>query len=111
MSFAAGWQTRNRYDRHVRRATLSVDRGAPRRRLAFTIEEALRLASLPGEDQGRSYYFRSLRLTGLPANGDRHIWLERFQRALRQKAAEAVHGADPRAEAAGAVYFEGEQEA
>ena len=43
-------QLRDRHDRHVRRARLCVSPGAPRHRLAFTIEEALRLASLPGEE-------------------------------------------------------------
>jgi hypothetical protein len=102
---------RDRYDRHVRRATLCLDRGAPRHRFAFTMEEALRLASVPGEDEGRSYYFRSLRIVGLPASGDRRIWLECFQRALRERAVEAIHGADARAASASTVFFRGEQEA
>jgi hypothetical protein len=104
-------QMRDRYSRHVRRARLSVDSGAPQHRLAFAMEEALRLASLPGEHEGRSYYFRRLRISGLPANGDRNVWLEGFQRALDQEAEHAVHGADPRAGFAHAVFFRGEQEA
>src|SRR5262249_4272867 len=105
------WQLRDRYDRHVRRATLCVDRGASRHRLACTMEEALRLTSLPGENEGRSYYFRFLRITGLPSGGDRRIWLEKFQRSLREKAEHAIHGGEPRAESAPAVFFRSELEA
>src|SRR5271155_2377002 len=102
---------RDRYDRHVRRARLSVSAGASQHRLAFAVEEALRLASLPGEDEGRHYYFRHLRATGLPMSGDRARWLEIFQRALIEQAAQAVHGSDARAAAAPAVFFRGEVEA
>jgi hypothetical protein len=111
MSYGIGWQTDDRYARRVRRATLSVAPHAPARRLAFTIEEGLRLASLPGENEGRCYYLRRLRLTGLPDDGDRQTWLQQFQRVLAERAAQAVHGADPRAAYANAVFFAGEQEA
>jgi hypothetical protein len=107
----AARQTRDRYDRHVRRAQLSVDSGAPLHRLAFAVEEALRLASLPGENEGRSYYFRHLNISGLPSDGNRSAWLEQFQRALGQEAEHALHGADPRAASVQAVFFRGEQEA
>src|SRR5579864_5828856 len=102
-------QPRDRYDRHVRRARLSVHSGAPQHRLAFAMEEALRLASLPGEHEGRSYYFRRLRISGLPANGDRNVWLEKFQLALAEEAKHAIYGADPQAAFAHAVFFRGEQ--
>jgi len=111
MNARTNWQLHDRYGRHVRRARLCVEAHAPAHRLAFTIEEALRLASLPGENEGRSYYFRHLRVTGLPARGDRHQWLEKFQRALDGEADRAIHGADPRAASANAVFFRGEQEA
>ena len=104
-------QPRDRYDRHVRRTRMCISAGAPRHRLAFAVEEALRLASLPGEDEGRHYYFRHLRVTGLPMSGDRARWLEIFQRALIEQAAQAVHGSDARAAAAPAVFFRGEVEA
>jgi hypothetical protein len=106
-----GWQMRDRYDRHVRRARLSVNPGAPPHRLSFMTEEALRLSSLPGENEGRVYYFRSLRVTGLPASGARELWLGQFQRALTQQAMQAVHGADPRAGFARSVFFRSEEEA
>ncbi len=104
-------QLRDRHDRHVRHARLCVSPGAPRHRLAFTVEEALRLASLPGEDEGRCYYFHCLRVSGLPASGDRARWLEIFQRALLQQASQAIHGSDPRGAAAPAVFFRNEVEA
>jgi hypothetical protein len=103
--------TRDRYDRHVRRTRMCISAGAPRHRLAFAVEEALRLASLPGEDEGRYYYFRHLRVTGLPMSGDRARWLEIFQRALIEQASQAVHGSDARAASAAAVFFRGEVEA
>jgi hypothetical protein len=101
---------RDRYDRFVRRARLSVSAGAPRHRLAFAMEEALRLVSLPGEDHGRTYYFRSLRVSALPPQGDRGVWLERFQHALEHQATQAVHGTDARANLADAVFFHSEHE-
>jgi hypothetical protein len=104
-------QTRDRYDRYVRRTRLCISAGAPPHRLAFAVEEALRLASLPGEDEGRYYYFRHLQVTGLPMSGDRARWLEIFQRALIQQASQAVHGSDARAAEAPSVFFRGEVEA
>lgn len=95
----------------MRRARLCVSGDAPRRRLASRIEEALRLAVLPGESEGRAYYFQRVRVTGLPPDGDRHRWLTLFQRALQQDAATAVHGAHPRADEAPAVFFRSRQEA
>jgi hypothetical protein len=75
------------------------------------MEEGLRLMSLPGEDQGRAYYFRSLRVTGLPPDGDRVVWQAKFQEAFNRKAAQAVHGTDSHAGFADAVFFRSEQEA
>jgi hypothetical protein len=71
----------------------------------------MRLASLPGENEGRSYYFRRLRVTGLPASGLRDVWLDKFQRALNDSAAQAVHAVDPRAAFAPSVFFRSEEEA
>ena len=82
MGARAGSQLHDRYDRHVRRARLFVEPAASQFRLLSAMEEALRLASLPGEDEGRVYYFRRVQVTDLPTSGDRGAWLERFQRAL-----------------------------
>lgn len=97
--------------RHVRRTRLCLDPSASRVRLVSMLEESLRLAALPGEQQGRVYYFRYLRLTGLPANGDRTAWLQGFQRLLGEQAESAVDGAGPSAALAPAVYFASDGEA
>ena len=100
-----------RNDRYVRRGRLSLGSHAPRHKLAFLAEESLRLCSLPGEAEGRVYYFRHLRVAGLPEEGDRRAWLDAFQAAMTEQAAQAIHGSDSRAAAANAVYFRSEQEA
>ncbi len=111
MNQSTGWRIDERNARHVRRARLSLSTGAPRNRLVASMEEALRLASLPGENEGRAYYFRRLRVTGLPPDGDRRTWLEAFQRALTEQASQAVHGNDSRADVATAVFFRSKLEA
>ena len=111
MNAQPAWKTHERYDRRVRRARLSLPPHAPARHLAFTIEEALRLTELPGENEGRCYYFRHLHLRGLPADGDRRAWLAGFQRALDHQAKQAIYGGDPRAAASDAVFFFSEPEA
>src|SRR5271163_5356798 len=75
MALAVDGHRLARDDRHVLRGRMRVDAEAPRHRLAFNVEEALRLCSLPGEYQGRTYYFRRLRIDGLPEDGDRDAWL------------------------------------
>jgi hypothetical protein len=100
-----------RTDRYVRRGRLRLGAHAPRNRLVFTIEESLRLCTLPGEDEGRIYYFRRLHVTGLPEDGDRRAWLSAFQEAMQEQASQAIHGLHPEAAAADAVYFNNEQEA
>jgi hypothetical protein len=111
MDFWSARPIRDRHDRYVRRARLRVSAGAPRHRLAFAMEEALRLLSLPGEDQGRTYYFRYVRIAGLPPGGDRGGWLKKFQEALEQQARQAVYAAAPWASQAEVVFFHSEQEA
>src|SRR5271165_1789284 len=111
MKPSAGWQIDHRHSRRVRHARLCVNPSAPRHRLAAVMEEALRLTSLPGENEGRAYYIRTVRLAGLPADGDRRTWLVRFQSALSEAAAEAIHGSDTRADTAPAVFFRSRQEA
>ncbi len=111
MALAMAGQRLARNDRHVRRAQLRMSADAPRHRLVFNIEEALRLCSLPGENEGRAYYFRYLYLNGLPENGDRRAWLEAFQCALLELARRAVHGVHGAARTADAVFFLHEQEA
>jgi hypothetical protein len=107
---ARGAPAWDRAARTVQRARLRIPPNAGPHRFAALMEEALRLASLPGENEGRVYYFRRLHIRGLPASGDRGSWLDRFQRALLEQAAEAVHAGDPRSRFAAAVYFRSETE-
>ena len=100
-----------RADRYVRRARLSLGAEAPRHKLTFMLEESLRLCSLPGEQEGRAYYFRYLRVEELPENGDREVWLSSFQQAVAKQAARAVPALLPGASASDAVYFLSEQDA
>jgi hypothetical protein len=101
----------DRSDRHVRRSYVRIGDRASRHRVAYWIEEGLRLASLPGEDEGRVYYFRCVSLSAVPANASRKLWMDRLEQTLGTLAAQAVHGSDPRASSANAVYFHNYQEA
>jgi hypothetical protein len=101
----------DRKSRHVRRAVLRIDDRTSRHRVTWSLEEALRLVHLPGEDEGRVYHFRRLALRALPAEASRAIWLERLQQTLTAQAHHAIHGADPRSLSADAVFFHDEDEA
>ncbi|HXO17178.1 MAG TPA: hypothetical protein VN909_03330, partial [Candidatus Dormibacteraeota bacterium] len=87
-----------------------TDRSA-RPRVEFALSEALRLVSLPGEEQGRVYYFRRVRVTGVPADGNRAIWLMRLQQALTESAQGATHGGDRRSRGSNVVFFDSREEA
>jgi hypothetical protein len=100
-----------RNDRNVRNCRLLVGPAAPIHKLTFTLEEALRLCSLPGENEGRVYYFRRVQVAGLPENGDRNLWFDAFQNALLACARNAVDGRLIDAARAEAVYFRSQQEA
>lgn len=103
--------TLSRTDRRVLHARVRVGAEASRHSVVFNIEEALRLCSLPGENEGRSYYFRRLRISGLSESDDRHRWLGAFQKTLLELTRHAVHGLDASARTASVVYFVNEQEA
>jgi len=94
-----------RLDRHVRRSVLRVGEGVSRHRIAYSLEEALRLATLPGEEEGRIYCFRSVSLSGIPAEANRRAWTEQIQQLLGTLAAQAVHASNPGAGSANAVFF------
>ena len=98
-------QPLNRLDRRVLRANLRLASEASRFSVTFALEEALRLATLPGEDEGRIYIFNKVSFRGLPAHGDRRIWMDRVQSTLAAVAATAVPGSHPGAATANAVYF------
>jgi hypothetical protein len=111
MGLAMAGRQLSRNDRHVRRARLRVDTGVSKQRLIFNIEEALRLCSLPGENEGRIYYFRCLHLSGLTDDADRWTWLRAVQCEMLVLAGRAMHGSDAAAPDADAVFFRSEQEA
>lgn len=96
----------DRFDRHVQRGFLRLGAGMSRFQASHALEEALRLVELPGEAEGRQYYFQHVSLMTIPAQATRRIWIDRLQRALLGLADNAVHGADPRAPAHAAVYFD-----
>ncbi|MGD0095926.1 MAG: hypothetical protein ABSB60_05490 [Terracidiphilus sp.] len=100
-----------RLDRHVRRSVLRVGEGISRHRVAYSLEEALRLTTLPGEEEGRIYCFRRVSLSGIPAEANRRVWMEQVQQVLGALAAQAVHASDPNAATANAVYFNSVEEA
>jgi hypothetical protein len=101
----------DRLDRHVKRSCVRMSDKDSRRRVTSFLEESLRLANLPGEEEGRIYCFRTVSLSGIPALANRKIWMDRVQQALSALAALAVHGTDARAESADVVYFHHYQEA
>lgn len=105
------WQPLSRSDRHVRRASLRLPTGVSERRATFVVEEALRLMALPGEEQGRTYYFRRVALRGLVVTAPPGEWVDRAQSTMHALAVRALHGADVRAADADAVFFYNQEEA
>ena len=87
-----------------------VDAGA-RARVEFALSEALRLVTLPGEEQGRVYYFRRVNVKDVPADGNRAVWLDKMQSALSDVAQRAMHGNDRRAIASDVIFFHSHAEA
>lgn len=100
-----------RLDRYVRRTYMRLNEGDSRHRIAYGIEEALRLAELPGEDEGYLYCFRRVDLSGIPTGVNRRILMGSVQRVLAGLASEAVHASDFWAGASNAVYFHNREEA
>ncbi|MGH9562134.1 MAG: hypothetical protein ACRD3S_11830, partial [Terracidiphilus sp.] len=100
-----------RLDRHVRRSVLHVGEGVSRHRISWSIEEALRLAALPGEEEGRIYCFRRISFSGIAADANRRVWTEQVQQVLGAMALRAVHAGHLGAQEADAVYFNNLEEA
>jgi hypothetical protein len=100
-----------RLDRCIRRSFLRINDGDSRHRIAYAVEEALRLAHLPGEDEGRIYYFRRMNLAGIAAESNRRVWMEAVQTVLAGIASQAVHASDPNAGVCNAVFFHHREEA
>ena len=101
----------DRLDRYVRQSYLKLADGSSRHRVSHSLEEALRLANLPGEDEGRIYCMRRVSFAGLAADANRRAWLEKVQLVLSALAEQAVHASDPSAASANVVYFHNEEEA
>jgi hypothetical protein len=108
MTTAITTETRqhDRTARRVRRGHLRLAANSSRGQAVFFLEESLRLASLPAEQEGRVYYFRRVSLPVLPSNASRHIWQAAVEAALQPLARQAVHGLDARAGSANAVFFD-----
>jgi hypothetical protein len=100
-----------RLDRHVRRSYLHLGAETSRHRVAFSLEEALRLISMPGEEEGRIYCFRRMSLNGVEAEADRRVWIHVVGRVMEELAAQAKHGSHPFAGSGNAVYFHSREEA
>ena len=96
----------DRLDRHVRRGKIRVGHHMSRQRATFSLEEALRLTELPGEREGRVYYFRRVALAPIRQGFNRREWLARVQETLHAEASTAVPGGHPRARGANVVYFD-----
>lgn len=75
------------------------------RRGAMLLEDALRTASMPGIEQNRLLLIRSLSLGVLRADKSAAAVARQLERQIAELARYAVHGADPRAASAQAVYF------
>ena len=72
------------------------------------VEDALFLAA---PDETRLVILRRLPLGRMPARADAPIWTERVAERLAERRARAVHGAQPGAEDAEAVWFRSAEEA
>lgn len=97
--------------RHVKRLRLRLPDSTGRSTAQMLVEEVLRLTSLPGEDQGRVYFFRRLRLPPMDRRQPASDWIARGSRHLLTLGREAVAVSDPRSAAADAVFFGSAHEA
>jgi hypothetical protein len=96
--------------RRIRKLSLKVSDSAHVYGAATRIEEAFRLVSLPGENEGRHYYFRSLNLGKFRKGEDVTLLTLRLQREFERLMSQAVHAEDPRAPVSSAVYFQSQIE-
>lgn len=92
--------------RRIHKLSLKVSDSADVYGAASRIEEAFRLVSLPGENEGRHYYFRSLNLGKFRKGEDVTLLTLRLQREFQRLMSQAVHAEDPRAPVSSAVYFQ-----
>ncbi|HEU0016488.1 MAG TPA: hypothetical protein VFQ45_22600 [Longimicrobium sp.] len=97
--------------RRVRRVRLSAPREDLVRRGALLLEDALHTATVPGGGGGRLLLVRRLDVGRIRAGASPATLALEIERRLRQVEASAVHGADPSAAAAPAVWFRDAAEA
>lgn len=100
-----------RLDRHVCKTYLRLGPETSRHRVAFSLEEALRLCTLHREEEGRVYCFRRVSLGGVEADANRRVWIHAMGRLMDEMAAQALHGSHPFAGASNAIYFNSREEA
>lgn len=76
-----------------------------RLQLQSMLEEALRLTTLPGEDQGRVYFFRRLQMPSLDSRLSPTRWLSACSQHLLKVSYGAQYAGDRQEQASSAVYF------
>src|SRR3954469_26070903 len=91
--------------RHIARLRLRAPDGCERPRAQMLVEEVLRLTTLPGEDQGRIYCIRRLRLPPLDPADAAPGWQRRCATHLLTIADQAVRAVDAGSERADTVFF------
>ncbi|HET6936339.1 MAG TPA: hypothetical protein VFI72_15965, partial [Candidatus Angelobacter sp.] len=95
----------DRGSRHVRRLHMRVPDSAMRLQLQSMLEEALRLTTLPGEDQGRVYFFRRLQMPSLDSRLSPARWVASCSGHLLKISYGARYAGDRQAQPSAAVYF------
>jgi hypothetical protein len=102
--------TYDRSARHVLRLRMRVPDSTARLRVQSMLEEALRLTTLPGEDQGRIYFFQRLHLPALDFRCSPAQWMARCSEHLLAASRSAKYVLDPGSGRAQAVYFHDRQQ-
>lgn len=91
--------------RRIRTARLRGSSEPLIHRGALLLEDALRTASLPGADRERLLLIRSLSLGVLRPDKSAALVARQLDQQVAELARHAVHGSDPRAASAQAVFF------
>ncbi len=91
--------------RHVDRLRMRLPDPGLRLRVESSVEDALRVTTLPGEDQGRVYFFQRLRLPEFDLRLPSQRWIACCSQHLLAMSQVAAHVSDGRSATALAVYF------
>ncbi len=102
--------TAERSARYVQRLALRTPDASLQTRVRFHVEEALRLVALPGENEGRLYFFRSLRFPVFHPGLRESDWVANCQALLLLQAQSACWTGSAGSAAAHAVYFHDAEE-